>query len=79
MAAALAVSMGRRGDCWDNPVESFFAPLKPELVHDARWATRAEATAALGAYINGWCNRRRRHSTPEYRSLVEYERKLTAV
>ena len=78
-AAGLAVSMSRRGDCWDNAVvESFFATLKTELVHDARWATRAEATAALGAYIEGWYNRRRRHSTLDYRSPVEYERALTA-
>jgi transposase InsO family protein len=44
----------------------------------ARRATRAEATAALGAYIEGWYNRRRRHSTLDCRSPVEYERTLTA-
>jgi putative transposase len=77
--AGLTVSMSRRGDCWDNAVvESFFATLKTELVHDARWATRAEATTALGAYIEGWYNRRRRHSTLDYRSPVEYEQQLTA-
>lgn len=74
-AAGCAVSMSRRGDCWDNAVmESFFATLKTELVHDARWATRAEAAAALATYIEGWYNRRRRHSTLDYRSPVEYER-----
>lgn len=78
-AAGLAVSMSRRGDCWDNAVvESFFATLKTELVHHARWGTRAEATAALGAYIESWYNRRRRHSTLDYQSPVEYERALTA-
>src|SRR6266567_3208942 len=42
-AAHVAVSMSRPGDCWDNAVmESFFATLKTELVHAARWATRAE-------------------------------------
>jgi transposase InsO family protein len=46
-ATGLAVSMSRRGDCWDNAVlESFFATLKTELVHEARWTTRAEADAA---------------------------------
>src|SRR5947209_2262686 len=36
----IVCSMSRRGDCWDNAVaESFFAPLKVELVHDATWAT----------------------------------------
>ena len=78
-AAGLAVSMSRRGDCWDNAVvESFFATLKTELVHEARWTTRAEATAALAAYIEGWYNRRRRHSTLDYLSPAEYELRLRA-
>jgi putative transposase len=78
-AAGLAVSMSRRGDCWDNAVlESFFATLKTELVHDARWATRAAATAALATYIEGWYNRRRRHSTLDYLSPAEYELRLRA-
>jgi putative transposase len=78
-AAHVAVSMSRRGDCWDNAVmESFFATLKVELVHDARWATRAEATAALATYIEGWYNRRRRHSTLDYLSPAEYELRLRA-
>ena len=78
-AANVAVSMSRRGDCWDNAVlESFFATLKTELVHEARWATRAEATAALATYIEGWYNRRRRHSTLDYLSPAEYELRLRA-
>jgi putative transposase len=77
--ARLAVSMSRRGDCWDNAVmESFFATLKTELVHDARWATRTAATAALATYIEGWYNRRRRHSTLDYLSPAEYELRLRA-
>ena len=78
-AAGLAVSMSRRGDCWDNAVvESFFATLKTALVHEARWASRAEAVAALAAYIEGWYNRRRRHSTLDYLSPAEYEQRLHA-
>jgi hypothetical protein len=35
--------MSRRADCWDNaPMESLFAPLKKEPVHDAGFATPAE-------------------------------------
>lgn len=78
-AAGLGASMSRRGDCWDNAVvERFFATLKTELVHDARWATRAEATAALATYIEGWYNRRRRHSTLDDLSPAEYELRLRA-
>jgi len=76
-AAHVAVSMSRPGDCWDNAVmESFFATLKTELVHDARWGTRGAATAALAMYIEGWYNRRRRHSTLDYLSPAEYELRL---
>ncbi|MEO6057903.1 MAG: IS3 family transposase [Gemmatimonadales bacterium] len=76
-AAGLTVSMSRKGDCWDNAVaESFFATLKTELVADAHWTTRAVATAAVGYYIEGWYNRRRRHSTLDYVSPVEYEQRL---
>lgn len=78
-ATGLAVSLSRRGDCWDNAVlESCFATLKTELVHEARWTTRAEAGAALAAYIEGWYNRRRRHSTLDYLSPAEYELRLRA-
>ena len=69
------VSHSRPGDCWDNAVaESFFATLKTELVRDARWRTRAEAYAALAAYLDGWYNYERRHSSLGYLSPVAYER-----
>jgi putative transposase len=70
----LDCSMSRRGDCWDNaPMESFFASLKKELVHDADFATRAEARAALFEYIEVFYNGQRRHSSLGYVSPVEYE------
>jgi putative transposase len=78
-AHGVTVSMSRTGDCWDNAVaESFFATLKTELVVEARWATRAAAASAIGHYIEGGYNRRRRHSTLDYVSPVEYEQRLTA-
>jgi putative transposase len=78
-AHGVSVSMSRTGDCWDNAVtESFFATLKTELVVEARWTTRATAATAIGHYIEGWYNRRRRHSTLDYVSPVEYEQRLTA-
>jgi transposase InsO family protein len=67
-------SMSRRGNCWDNaPVESFFGTLKTELVHHQRFVTRAQAKAALFQYIEGFYNRRRRHSALGYRSPAEHE------
>src|SRR5437764_14690415 len=53
----ITCSMSRRADCWDNaPMESFFASLKKELVHDAKFATRAEARAAIFEYIEVFYN-----------------------
>jgi putative transposase len=67
-------SMSRRGDCWDNaPMESFFASLKKELVHDADFATRAQARAAVFEYIEVFYNVQRRHSSLGYVSPLEYE------
>lgn len=72
--AAILSSMSRKGNCWDNaPVESFFATLKRERVHHRRYETRAEARADLFQYIEVWYNRKRRHSSLEYLSPVEYE------
>jgi putative transposase len=71
----ITCSMSRRGDCWDNaPMESFFASLKKELVHDVEFATRAEARAEVFEYIEVFYNRVRRHSALGYRSPEQYER-----
>ena len=71
----IVCSMSRQADCWDNaPMESFFASLKKELVHDADFATRAEARAALVEYIEVFYNNQRRHSSLGYVSPAEYER-----
>ena len=80
LAEAGAVpSMSRPGNCWDNAVaESFFATLDTELRAGADWATPAEAAAAVGEFIVGWYNPRRRHSTLGYCSPIEYERRLRA-
>jgi transposase InsO family protein len=67
-------SMSGRGNCYDNAVaESFFHTLKTELVHQHRYETRAAAHASLFEYIEGFYNRKRKHSTLGYKSPVEYE------
>lgn len=71
-----AVSMSRRGNCWDNAVtESFFATIKTEMIHDRRFTTRAEARTAIFEYIEVFYNRQRRHSTLGYQSPTSYEAK----
>jgi putative transposase len=60
-------SMSRRGNCFDNaPMESFWGSLKNELVHHRKFATRAEAKAAIQEYIEIFYNRQRRHSRLGY-------------
>jgi putative transposase len=72
--AGLVPSMGRPANCWDNAVaESFFATLKGELADRQAWPTRAAARLAIFEYIEGWYNRRRRHSTLGYLSPAAYE------
>ncbi len=74
----ITCSRSRKADCWDNaPMESFFASLKKELVHGADFATRAEARAAIFAYIEVFYNNQRRHSSLGYVSPVEYEQSCT--
>jgi putative transposase len=68
-------SMSRRGNCWDNaPMESFFASLKKELVHDEDYATREQARVSIFEYIEAFYNRVRRHSSLGYVAPAEYER-----
>jgi putative transposase len=67
----IACSMSRKADCWDNaPMESFFASLKKELVHDADFATRAEARAALVEYLEVFYNNQRNRSGEKLAQLL---------
>jgi putative transposase len=73
-SVGIDVSMGSRGDCFDNAVlESFHASLKKDLVHRRSWPTRAEARTAVFDYIEAFYNRRRRHSTLGMLSPLEFE------
>ena len=76
VAAELGVtlSVGRKGDCWDNAVsESWFATFKTELIDTRPWPTRAGLRRAVFEFIEGWYNTRRLHSSLSYRSPAEYE------
>lgn len=72
--AGIAVSMGSRGDCYDNAVaESFFATLKKELVHRRSWPTRRELTSEVFEFVEAFYNTTRRHSTLGYLSPAQFE------
>jgi transposase InsO family protein len=71
----MLVSMSGAGNCYDNaPVESFFASLKSERVHQRRYRSREEARSDVFYYIEAFYNRRRRHSALGYLSPVDFER-----
>ncbi len=70
----VTVSMSRKGNCWDNAVaESFFATLKTELIHTRPWATRFALRTAVFDYIEVFYNRKRLHSTLDYKTPAEVE------
>jgi transposase InsO family protein len=72
--AGIAVSMGSRGDAYDNAVaETFFATLKKELVNRRSRPDRLELQSAAFEYIEAFYNRQRRHSTLGMLSPVAYE------
>ena len=72
--AGVAVSMSRKGNCWDNAVaESYFATLKAELVSGEAWSTRHDLRAAVFEYIEVFYNRRRLHSSIGYKTPAQLE------
>jgi putative transposase len=72
-------SMSGKGQCWDNaPMESFFASLKKELVHDEDYHTRVQARSSLFEYIEVFYNPKRRHSALGYLSPLEFEKSKVA-
>jgi len=74
--AGVRPSMGSVGDCYDSArCESFFATLECELLDRSRFANQDAARIAVFDYIEGWYNRRRRHSGIGYLSPIVFERK----
>ena len=72
-------SMSGTGNCYDNaPMESFWHSMKVEETHGQNFATRAEAKHCVFAYIEGWYNTTRMHSSLGYKSPAQYERDCVA-
>lgn len=67
-------SMSGRGNCYDNAmVETVFKTIKSELIWRTAFTTRDQASKAIGQYIEGFYNPRRRHSSLGYVSPVTFE------
>lgn len=70
----ISPSMSRRGNCYDNAaMESFWATLKAECFDRELPPTRDQARAMIFDYIEGFYNRRRRHSSLGYLSPEQFE------
>jgi transposase InsO family protein len=67
-------SMSGRGNCYDNAmVETVFKTIKSELIWRTAFTTRDQASKAIGRYIEGFYNPRRRHSSLGYVSPAAFE------
>ncbi len=68
-------SMSRKGNPYDNAMmESFYKTLKRELINDAHFETRAEATQEIFKYIETYYNTKRMHSGLDYKSPKDFEK-----
>ena len=75
----LIASMSGRGNCYDNAmVETVFKTIKTELIWRTSYTSRWQATKAIGAYIEGFYNPRRRHSSLGYTSPAAFEQAFHA-
>ncbi len=76
-AHGMTVSMSGKGNCFDNAmVETVFKTIKNELVWRTIFQTRTAAERALGRYIDGFYNPRRRHSALGYKSPTAFEAEM---
>ena len=69
--------MSRKGNCRDDAVaESSFKTMKTEIVYHHKFAAMAKAKLAVFECIEGFYNRKRRHSALGYLTPCHYENLL---
>lgn len=72
--AGLMASVSRTGTALDNAmIESFWGRMQVELLDRRRWRARVELANAIFEYIESFHNPRRRHSSLNMLSPVEFE------
>jgi putative transposase len=70
----IQISMSRKGNPYDNAfVESFIKTLKYEEVYLNEYETYWDALDNIGTFIDEVYNRKRLHSSLEYRSPIDFE------
>jgi putative transposase len=73
--AKLGFSSGGMLRSWQG---QFWGTLKIELVYRQHYTTRAEAKTTIFAYIEGFYNRQRRHSSLGYLTPEQFEQQFQA-
>ena len=72
--AKLMPSVGRTGTALDNAMmESFWGRMQVELLNRRGWKTRVELANAIFEYIESFHNNRRRHSSLNMLTPMEFE------
>lgn len=67
-------SMGRVGSCFDNAAaESFFSTLEWEVLSRHHFTTREEARKVITRWVVDFYNSRRKHSSCDMKSPIDYE------
>jgi transposase InsO family protein len=70
----IEVSLSRAHNCFDNaPMESLWGKLKTECLYRYHFTSRTEARTVIFAYLEGFYNRQRLHSTLGYVSPEQFE------
>jgi len=77
-AHGILASMSRAGNPWDNAAcESFLKTLKAEQIDGRSYATMEELQQDIAAFLDGYYNLRRLHSSLGYRPPEEFEQQHT--
>lgn len=80
VARHIHASMSGKGNCYDNAmVETVFKTIKSEMIWRTSFQTRQQATNAIGRYIDGFYNPRRRHSALGYKSPITFEAEMAII
>jgi len=73
--AGLNISMSRKGNPYDNAaMESFMKTLKQEEVYLWDYRTMEDAIQRLPQFLENVYNQKRRHSSLDYKSPVQFEK-----
>lgn len=74
--AGFRISMSRKGNPYDNAaMESFMKTLKQEEVYLWEYRTMDDAVERLPQFLENVYNQKRRHSSLDYKSPVEFEKR----